>query len=234
MLDSNLFKILDYMDFAKALELWRRYFGKENLIIRVYEKEQLPDGIYADFLQTVGLSWNEEYILPEPDSSNLSLQRDILEFLRLCNAIPMESEVYSKLTKVLRTVSIAIGKKAYFSSHNLLSPQERIALLQHFECSNQQVARDYLGRENGLLFYEPWPSPDENWEPYAGLTTEKLATICGGLLAALQEDINFLHQHRFRRLHTYAHLGPRGLWNRLLAHARNLNCKKGCNRSRCC
>src|SRR5690606_38518173 len=37
-------------DFYSILETWRDVFGQENIIVRVYEKEQLPNGIFKDFL----------------------------------------------------------------------------------------------------------------------------------------------------------------------------------------
>ena len=36
------------------------------------------------------------------------------------------------------------------------------------------VARQYLGLEDGILFHEPLPDPDEHWEPYDGLTVAKM------------------------------------------------------------
>jgi hypothetical protein len=41
----------------------------------------------------------------------------------------------------------------FLISEQLLSIEERIVLLKEFEESNQKVAKEYLGREDGRLFY---------------------------------------------------------------------------------
>jgi hypothetical protein len=38
-------------------------------------------------------------------------------------------------------------------SNELLSIEERVNFMKEFEESNQKVAREYLGREDGRLFY---------------------------------------------------------------------------------
>ena len=60
---------------------------------------------------------------------------------------------------------------------HLLSPQQRREIIAKYEESNTKVAREYLGREDGRLFYAPLPDPDEPWEPYEGLTVEKVVPI---------------------------------------------------------
>jgi hypothetical protein len=70
---------------------------------------------------------------------------------------------------------------------SLLSPRERLDIVKFFDESNQKVAREYLGREDGKLFYEPWPDPNEPWEPYEGLTVEKIVPIFSLMLFNLDK-----------------------------------------------
>jgi len=58
----------------------------------------------------------------------------------------------------------------------------RRKVLEQYEESNRRVAQDYLGRKDGGLFYDPWPDPDEAWEPYRGLTPEALVPIVTELI----------------------------------------------------
>ena len=65
-----------------------------------------------------------------------------------------------------RTVKFTLGQNQYrhhismlisnlpdfLINNELLSTQERIALLKEFEESNRKVAQEYLGREDGKLF----------------------------------------------------------------------------------
>ncbi len=187
------FNMSPYLHFENRLKKWKNTFGKEAIIVRVYEKVQLPRGIFFDFLQAIGLDLTDEYVMPAR-GINPSLNWDILEFLRLCNFIPMERREHNQLVKPLGKISEKMGGKNHLEQHTLLSPQERIEILKKYEASNQQVARKYLGREDGQLFYDPWPDPNEPWEPYPGLTIEKVVQIVGGLWVEQQKDINTLRQ----------------------------------------
>ena len=42
----------------------------------------------------------------------------------------------------------------HFRRHGLLSYEQALNLLSHFEQSNASIARDYLGRADGRLFYD--------------------------------------------------------------------------------
>jgi len=60
------------------------------------------------------------------------------------------------------------------------------------EAFNARVAREFLGREDGVLFREPWPTSDEPYAPHSGLTTEKLVTILLHILLRLHQRMERL------------------------------------------
>jgi len=166
-------KRLIYTDYYSLLIPWRDTFGRDNIIIRCYEEEQLPDGIYYDFLDTVGLVLNEKYRIPQR-RINESLSRDLTEFFRICNAsIKTDSDFNSFLLRNLRQIQLENTEK----KQRLLSPQQRRDIISLFEESNAKVAREYLGRSDGRLFYAPLPDLQEPWKPYEGLTVEKIVPI---------------------------------------------------------
>jgi len=180
----------DQDNHAKRLDRWASVFGKENLIVRVYEKEQLHEGILADFLAIVGLALTDDY--QSPPNRNLRLDDDVKEFFRFCNMTSIEVRTRKKLKDLLEGISEELTGRDCFQPHSLLSPMERIEILRHFEESNRYVAQEYLGRKDGRLFHEPWPDDNEPWESYGGLTQEKLIQIIIKLWAAQQEDIETL------------------------------------------
>lgn len=182
------------LDFANFLSPWRKVFGQENILVRVYEQGQLyGGGIYADFLETIGLELTDEYSLPEEMATNRSLNRNALEFLRLCNGIPMGVPEHRKLRQALDEISCTLGHKKHFESHQFLSPRERVEILEEYANSNHLVAQEYLGREDGQLFYEPWPDIEDPWKPYEGLAVEKVVQIIGKLWATQQREIRELN-----------------------------------------
>jgi hypothetical protein len=160
----------------QQLEPWAEIFGKENVIVRPYEKEQLQDGIYSDFLSAIGVEWVGNPSLIRGVNPNSGLSRDAMEFLYLNREFhsgPGDQRLYGMLVNLLSSEY----KKKPFESYNILSPSERIELLREYEESNQKVAREYLQRDDGRLFYEPWPDVNEPWIPYEGLTTERLVPL---------------------------------------------------------
>jgi glycosyltransferase involved in cell wall biosynthesis/predicted O-methyltransferase YrrM len=182
--------IWHFLDYEQRLKDWADVFGKENIIVRVYEKGQLPQGIFVDFCNAVGLSLSNDYVLPE--IVNPTLNRDLLEFLRYCNASLTGDTGHWKLINAVDGISQNIGNKDYFEHHTLLSPDERLEIIQKYEKSNRRVAREYLGRKDGRLFFEPWPESGEFWDPYPGLTIEKLTQIVGEIVIWQQKKIDYL------------------------------------------
>jgi hypothetical protein len=84
-----------------------------------------------------------------------------------------------------------VVRKREGEGYHFLSSKERLELLKKYEPSNQAVAREYLGRDDGRLFCKPWPEPDEKEEPYK-LTLEGVAPILMELILNL-----YLNQGQF-------------------------------------
>lgn len=154
---------------------WKEIFGEENIIVRSYEKQQLHGGtIFSDFLSLFGLELTDEYYVPD-FVINPSLSRDLMEYLLNCN-ICFQRRLRSFENPLVK-MSIEKGKNSGFQKHNFLSPAKRIEIIERFAESNSKVAREYLGRKDGRLFYDPLPDPNEPWEPYPGLSEEDVLEI---------------------------------------------------------
>lgn len=164
---------INELDYYSLLLPWKEAFGKENIIVRVYEKEQLPNGIFSDFLSAVGLELDESYEIPK-ENINPSLNWDLIEIIRLCNIhLNDDKDFHYYLLNDFRNLDLKDDK----GKKRLLSPQERRDFIALYSESNEKVASEYLGREDGRLFYAPLPELDEHWEPYEGLTIEKTVPI---------------------------------------------------------
>lgn len=166
---------LNELDYYSHLLPWKETFGKENIIVRVYEKEQLPNGIFRDFLSAVGLDLDENFELPKR-VVNPSLNWDLIEIIRLCNVhFKGDSAFHRYLLDELKQINM--NDTGHPVNRSYLSPGDRHGIIDFFSKSNGKVAREYLGREDDRLFYAPLPDPEESWEPYEGLTAEKLVPI---------------------------------------------------------
>lgn len=173
-------------DWYKTIEPWANNFGKENIIIRPYEKEQLPEGILPDFLNTIGVVWPEKPTVTSGLAVNVGFSRDVLEFLYL-NRNLQGSAKDAKIYKMLNSILDDNFRKSIFDVYGVLSPKDRIKLLEKYETSNQMVAKEYLHRQDGRLFYEPWPDSHDEWKQYEGLNTETLTPILTQIIYTLYE-----------------------------------------------
>jgi hypothetical protein len=169
--DSHLMTAWNYWN---KLKPWSENFDRDNIIVKIYEKDQFYNSnLISDFCNIIGLELTEDFQLPSKKQSNIGLDNDSIEIIRICNSASNNPE----LRRFLLLSLWEISQKNIGDPYTLLSPQERIALLEKFDSSNQKVAREYLGREDGNLFTEPWPDPDEPWEPYNGLKIKKSIQI---------------------------------------------------------
>lgn len=163
--DSVKKHILDnkaYADYYQILEPWKNAFGKENIIVRVYEKEQLSEGLLNDFLQSINLD-TPDLDFKKGHSSNISPSIKKIKIIRLLNNITLGmmsvekkkvTGLYYRFFMSKNILSMLIERLPDFLISNELMPtQERINILKEFEESNQKVAKEYLGRQDGKLFY---------------------------------------------------------------------------------
>lgn len=145
-------------DCMKVLTPLSESFSDNAISVRVYEKEQLKENIFIDFLDTLGIADSVGFDFPKAPQ-NLKLDARFLPVVRELNRIPMAREVRDEILNTLRSKSEGSGP---FADHGILSPRERFELLQRFEESNAIVARRFLGRANGMLFIAPSPDPEQN------------------------------------------------------------------------
>ncbi len=149
----------NYLD---NLEKISEKIGRKNIIVRVYEKEQFAGDrkdIFSDFIYSLPDSdihpnW-EEFTIPE--RLNLALNGNFYEIKQICNStIDNPLEVWNK-EQVRGIKKISGLKNNQFSqglSTGYFTKQERIDLLKSQAENNAEIARKYLNRENGELFYD--------------------------------------------------------------------------------
>ncbi len=183
------FKALSILrNYSIIIDTWAEIFGKDNMIIQPYEKGQLNNNIFSDFFNKIELELTDEYLPPSEEISNIGLSADLTEFLRLLtNSMQTDQKFRNKLYWTLVRLNI---EGEHPKKWEYLSPNERQEILVQCEDTNQKVAREYLGREDGKFFYEPWPDPEEPWESYKGLTVETIVPIFCRMLFTKNEEVN--------------------------------------------
>ncbi|MBT3199913.1 MAG: hypothetical protein HN350_08345 [Phycisphaerales bacterium] len=168
-------------DYHNALSQWSSFVeGRGEVIVCPYEKQQFHGGdIYSDFFYRVFHVELDVSQCKAPSSNpNPRLVRDALEFKRLLNICCGRQEASRFLGALFDYSAKRAPETAMpFTMRSLLSPEQKLGACIHFEASNAKVARQYLGREDGRLFYEKLPESDAPCELYHGLTGETAGDI---------------------------------------------------------
>jgi hypothetical protein len=151
-------------DYWNILQKWESVFGKENIIVRVFEREQMFEGDpLSDFTNFLGIDIKKRYKTVKV--LNESLDIDSLEFLRIINRyIPLfinnkTNQNRIKILQALRTYSKYYSDKTYVSMPKDASKE----FMLNFEESNKQVAKYYLNRSDGKLFINDFQSENEGY-----------------------------------------------------------------------
>lgn len=131
--------------------------GKENILVRVFEKEQMYGGkmnTILDFMHTLVPEYDEEI---QMESSNERLSPDVNEVKRAFNRVisngssVVDKDDYLKLFCQLSRVHTDSNtqKRAGY-----MDETQRRKLMRLYEVENAEIARRYLNREDGRLFYD--------------------------------------------------------------------------------
>jgi len=152
---SNVFEQRHKIDqIYNIFELYAHYFGPENMIVRVYERDQFSQGnIFSDFIQAIDEDWSNDFVLPHKKDSNVGWHRNLIQIMRLVNeniTDQAERDSFRRLLTELFRKLYSADKQAY----NLLTLSQRHQIESIYKEKNTAIAKDYLGRVDGILFYE--------------------------------------------------------------------------------
>lgn len=144
---------LDYYAYMSRLA---SLFGKENLYIRVMEREQFhgeEHSLLSDFLDILGLSLSDGFTV-QREVANTRLEGSYLEMRRVLNGLPEYHTFKHPLLFNIKMIQLDNPFGYDFKGYSFFGPGEQAAYRESFAESNQRLAREFLGREDGILFYE--------------------------------------------------------------------------------
>lgn len=139
------------VDYYPHLEEIARVVGKENIIVRVYDRALLEkDGgsLYSDFLHAIGTEITDEYREPEL-GSNVSLTLNIQEIHRIATTADGYGLPFREIYK--RTAVLCSTNSPSSKGYTMFSPAEARAYIEQFRESNDRIAREYLHRDGPLF-----------------------------------------------------------------------------------
>ncbi len=146
-------------NYRALLNGWTEVFGQENIIVRPYERVQNQPNIIADFLTAIGCA----------DLCSIISQSDMFKVNRSFDnrsIFLLETFQRMEVDEHLRRSLIGYVMQNVDPNNNeqIVPPKLRRKLV---DVGNQQykyIARKYLNRPDGVLFFEPPPDPQAIWE----------------------------------------------------------------------
>lgn len=179
------------MNYVEILRPWVEMFGPASVKIRPFERQQFVQGdLLADFIDAAGL--------PEREYDRSVAKRNVTFNMELTDMLGMYGSVFEEpvLPGGMNRFFDAFGHDEFFQrpffTRFELPPAQRRDILAACADINATVAREFLGREDGVLFREPWPDADAPYTPYGGLTLEKAVPILMHVLMKQHQEIGSL------------------------------------------
>ncbi len=186
-INSSAFKRAK-LDYKQRLDEISKVVGKENMLVRVYEKEQYAPPqktIVSDFLKTVGLQYTDEYTELER-LPNRSLSGVYLETMRELNKVGI-FDVHNKYVQsLMKTVAENNNDIKSISSNEFMTSEETVEFLAKYKDTNDAVAREYLSRGDEGLFFEELKVSDEGKHKY---TSTDYVRVLAQMLVVQNEQV---------------------------------------------
>ena len=143
-----------WINYDSHIAYLEKLFGKENLLLSVLERSQMPEGPIAEFCKHFGVS--DLGGMKPPPLENASYEPEFVEFVRHLplHEIPdRERDILLKLFEKVNAQHILGDRK---SNQRVLALKERKRILKEYDKGNKHVAQSYFGRDQ--LFLEPLPT----------------------------------------------------------------------------
>ena len=134
---------LDYFQFLAPI---CRTFTKNRIIVKSFDRA-IKQNLYQDFLETLGITLNDQFKLP-PDKLNQSLPWRYLNIVRYANDYPFMRRLFINNISIRLIISLAKISPSFFNTPLPLTEEQRQEILSQYEESNKMVARKYLGEED--------------------------------------------------------------------------------------
>ncbi|MCD7824453.1 MAG: hypothetical protein LUH14_00560 [Clostridiaceae bacterium] len=179
-----------HANYIKTLDYIASYIGQENIIVRPFEWQQFcsgPEGhsLTADFLHYIGLELTEEYASAD-NVKNGTISGEYIQIKQILNSNPAFSDKKGFMVSLLRNATMNQEEKASYQRASCFPSGDPSAFLEKFEAGNAEIAKRYLNRRDGVLFYEK-PKKNSTMEPY---TKEELVNACGDIILELKQQLD--------------------------------------------
>lgn len=151
-----------HLDYYEMLHDISEYVGKENLIVRRFDREYFTGGsIYEDFVNVIGLEYSDAFKI-QAETLNRGLTKNNAEIKRILNKLP-DLDVHSNwmFQNILAHNS---NSKKDNRKYSMFSRQEAEELYEKYREGNRLIGEAYMGMEKEDLFPFEY-NAEQKWTP---------------------------------------------------------------------
>ncbi|MFA7455338.1 MAG: hypothetical protein WCZ10_12830 [Desulfobulbaceae bacterium] len=196
-------------DYAQILDWWAEVFGRDRILVAPFERQTIVPDPLTFFFRLTGLPEKVlEELPPARKEANVTPPREVTEFFRHMN-LNRSDYAMKVLSEYLMQSGGAMTDTRYFCR----ADRERI--LEDYGASNERVAREYLQREDGILFAEPveeYPNCRETWQgleppevlryalPLCGVMSREIVQLRSRIRALQNENTGRVAVRRMKKI----------------------------------
>ena len=180
------------LHYYNHLEKIAGVIGKENIIVRVFERDKFKGNgntIFSDFLEAVGLENKDEYQITEAEA-NKSLTGNSQEIMRIVNSVLPDNP---RVVAFMRNAAMTCEElKDAENNFTMFSKEELEAFLKRYEKCNESIAKEYLGQDEPL--FSTKIKEGECWTPQNRFMYEDIIRYFADVVVRQQECIDKMTQ----------------------------------------
>ncbi|HEG5396486.1 TPA: hypothetical protein SEZ58_001511 [Campylobacter coli] len=142
----------------KTLKMWINVFGKENVLIRLFDQEEFYQGdLLKDFVHSLGLKWDKKFIIPLKQNESLDLIG-----IKLFSLISQQN-TKNGILQLWHPFCKYFHSK---DSHLRFKPSKEVvqSYIDYFEESNEWVRKEFFPHKERLFPKKDLSDYKENYE----------------------------------------------------------------------
>lgn len=170
-------------NYDKAISLWAKFFGFDNIRLRIFEDAIKQGDVFYDFLNTCDIEDTEQFasvglVNTTPSLKTLEIFRRLSEEYTRQELLSIPNQVRRKFCELVLTHMDSLEWNN--SKLNLLAPDIRKSINARYAEPNAQLAKRYFGREQ-LFTDDISESPIEEFELHSDIDSEELMSLASVL-----------------------------------------------------
>ncbi len=193
---EKLHKVL-ILDYAKHLREIEQYIPREDMIVRIYDRNGFVGQnhtIFSDFLDAIGLEFTEEFAIGK-EMVNVSLTDDYAEIKRLLNKLQGKKlcRARNEVSNFFERPAVKCSELSDFDEkYSLLTEEQSVSIMAKYEASNAEILERYFPGRAALFGKKTFPK--EKWTTDNPQRIESVILYFGELALGQNQEIQALYE----------------------------------------